>query len=102
MDRLAMLQKFVAQRPDDPFARYGLAMELKKRGHLDEADSTFAELMTRHPTYVPTYLMAGTALRERGLRDQAREVFTRGLDAARTAGDTHALGELQDALAALD
>jgi hypothetical protein len=34
MDRLAMLQQFVAKRPDDPFARYGLAMELKKRGLL--------------------------------------------------------------------
>ena len=62
MDRLAMLQQFVAQRPDDPFARYGLAMELKKRGLLAQANAVFVELMSRHPDYVPAYLMAGNNL----------------------------------------
>ncbi len=62
MDRLAMLQQFVAQKPDDPFARYGLAMELKKRGLLAQANAAFVELMSRHPTYVPAYLMAGKTL----------------------------------------
>ena len=102
MDRLAMLQQFVSQKPDDAFARYGLAMELNKRGLAAQADAAFVELMARHPNYVPAYLMAGNALLARGDKDGAREVFTRGVEAARTAGDDHALGELEAARTALD
>lgn len=102
MDRLAMLQQFVAQRPDDPFARYGLAMELNKRGLPAQANAVFVELMSRHPGYVPAYLMAGNALLAQGDRAGARDVFTRGITAARDAGDAHALGELEAARAALD
>lgn len=102
MDRLAMLQQFVAQRPDDPFARYGLAMELKKRGLLAQANAVFVELMSRHPDYVPAYLMAGNTLLADGDRDSARDVFARGVTAAQRAGDDHALGELEAARAALD
>lgn len=101
MDRLAMLQQFVAQRPDEPFARYGLAMEFKKRGLLVEANESFAELIRRHPNYVPAYLMAGQALLAAGDPNAAREVFTRGVAAAQAAGDDHALGELESARAAL-
>lgn len=102
MDRLAMLQQFVAQKPDDPFARYGLAMELKKRGLLAQANAVFVELMSRHPDYVPAYLMAGNTLLADGDRDGARDVFARGVAAANRAGDDHALGELEAARAALD
>ncbi|MBL8975104.1 MAG: hypothetical protein JNK56_31185, partial [Myxococcales bacterium] len=53
MDRLTMLQQFVAQKPDDPFARYGLAMELNQRGLAAQANAAFVERMSRHPNYVP-------------------------------------------------
>jgi predicted Zn-dependent protease len=102
MDRLAMLQQFVAKKPDDPFARYGLAMELNKRGLAVEAKEAFEALMSRHPNYVPAYLMAGNALLAQGDREGARQVFARGVAAAEAAGDGHALGELQAARAALD
>ena len=59
MDRLEMLRKFASQRPDDPFPQYGLAMELRKRGELTEANDAFASLMARHPAYIAAYLMAG-------------------------------------------
>jgi tetratricopeptide (TPR) repeat protein len=101
MDRLAMLQQFVAQRPNEPFARYGLAMEFKKRGMLVEANTTFAELIARHPNYIPAYLMAGQALQAAGDPAAALDVFTRGVAAAQAAGDDHALGELESARAAL-
>lgn len=101
MDRLAMLQQFVAQKPDEPFPRYGLAMEYKKLGRLEEASATFAELIARSPGYVAAYLHAGQTLLARGLAEEARAVFTSGVAAARAAGDDHALGELESARAAL-
>ncbi|MCB9569061.1 MAG: hypothetical protein H6710_17920 [Myxococcales bacterium] len=96
-----MLAQFAAQRPNDPFPRYGLAMELKKLGRLAEANQAFAELLDRHPGYIPAYLMAGNALAEAGDAAAAIAVLERGVAAATAAGDDHARGELEGALAAL-
>jgi tetratricopeptide (TPR) repeat protein len=102
MSRLEAIRKIVADSPNDPFPRYGLALELKNTGQKEEAEATFAELEARFPAYVPQYLMRGALLRELGRSDEARGVFQRGIDAARAAGNAHALGELQQALADLD
>jgi hypothetical protein len=101
MSRLDALRSFVSDSPDDPFPRYGLAMELKNLGQLEEARSAFAELGQRCPDYVPQYLMHGNLLVAMERPADARAVFVRGLEAARKKGDGHALGELQQALEAL-
>jgi tetratricopeptide (TPR) repeat protein len=97
MDRLGMLEKLVVAKPDDPFPRYGLAMEYKKLGRHDEAVRAFEDLTRIHPSYVPAYLMFGNLLEALGRREQAGEVYGRGVAAARAAGNDHALGELQAA-----
>ena len=38
MDRIATLKSFVTRSPQDPFPRYGLAMEYKNRGELATAN----------------------------------------------------------------
>ncbi len=88
------------QRPDDPFPRYGLAMELVKRGQ-DEAVEVFESLLRDHAGYVPSYLMYGNLLVQRGDRARAAEVLDRGIATAGAAGDDHALGELLAARAEL-
>ena len=98
MDRLAMLETLIVAKPDDPFPRYGLAMEYKKLGRHDEAVSAFEELTRVHPSYVPSYLMFGNLLEALGRAPAAIEVYTRGIEAARASGNDHAAGELQAAL----
>jgi predicted Zn-dependent protease len=102
MDRLAALRDFVAKSPDDPFPRYGLAMELANRGQLDEACQAFQELLDRTPDYVPTYLMYGNTLARAGKTERAAEVYRSGAAVSMRRGDTHAHGEILAALAALD
>lgn len=97
MDRLGMLRKMAAAKPDDPFPAYGLAMELSKQGESEEARSTFSELVRRHPDYVPCYLMFGNLLAKIGERDDAARIYAAGIQAATNAGDEHARGELQAA-----
>lgn len=97
MDRLGMLRKMAASKPDDPFPAYGLAMELAKLGEHDEARSTFAALTQRHPDYVAAYLMYGNLLVKVGARDEAAAVFGAGIGAAVRTGDAHARGELEAA-----
>jgi tetratricopeptide (TPR) repeat protein len=97
MDRLGMLETMIVAKPDDPFPRYGLAMEYKKLGRQDDAVRAFEELTRIHPGYVPAYLMFGNLLEALGRRSAAAEVYGRGIEAARAAGNDHALGELQAA-----
>lgn len=102
MDRLAALRDFVAKSPDDPFPRYGLAMELANRGQLDEACQAFQELLDRKPDYVPAYLMYGNTLARAGQTERAAEVYRSGAEVSMRRGDTHAHGEIVAALAALE
>ena len=48
MDRLAMLEKMVAAQPDQPFPAYGLAMEYRKLGRLEEAEQVLADRARRY------------------------------------------------------
>jgi tetratricopeptide (TPR) repeat protein len=101
VDRIATFRQFIARSPNDPFPRYGLAMELKVRGQLAEARAAFDELLAGFPDYVPAYLQAGGVLLALGESALAAETFRRGITAAEARGDQHARGELEAALAEL-
>jgi tetratricopeptide (TPR) repeat protein len=101
MDRIATFKSFISRSPADPFPRYGLAMEHKGQGQLAEAWSVFSELLEKFPDYVPTYLMAGGTLVGLGRRDEAVDIYRRGIEVAGRRGDSHAKNELVSALAEL-
>ena len=94
-----MLEQMVAAKPDEPFPRYGLAMEYKKLGRHADATQAFAALAERNPDYVPGYLMHGNLLETLGRGAEAAAVYERGLEVASAAGDDHAADELSSALA---
>jgi tetratricopeptide (TPR) repeat protein len=99
--RIDALLGFIQQKPQDPFPRYALALEYKNAGRLDDARATFDALMTAHPDYTAAYLHAGNTLLALGLRDDARDVYQRGVEVCVRRGDAHARGELEGALASL-
>ena len=101
IDRVATFQAFIAKNPNDPFPRYGLAMEQRARGNLEESAATFAALTAEFPNYVPTYLMAGGVLAQLGRRDQAGQCYRRGIEVA-SVSDPHAKKELVAALLELE
>ena len=57
--------------------------------------------MREHPTYTAAYLHAGNTAIALGRVGDARDVYVRGVEACVKAGDGHARGELEGALAAL-
>jgi hypothetical protein len=59
---------------------------------------TFEELINQFPDYVPTYLMAGGTLVSLGRKDEAAEIFRKGIEVAQRRGDQHARRELEAAL----
>jgi Tfp pilus assembly protein PilF len=96
--RRALLETFVAQKPDDAFSRYGLAMECMNTGDTTAAESNFRELLQRNAEYVPAYLMFAQMLAKQSRNDDARDVLNKGIAAASKAGNGHALSEMETLL----
>lgn len=99
--RLMFLEQHVAAGGADSFAFYGLAMEYRKEGRIDDAVTTFTKLRDKDPDYLPLYLMAGQTLIDAGRSPEAKSWLESGIAKARAKGDSHALGELESALASV-
>jgi len=96
--RLQILKNMVEQNPTDSFARYGLAMEYRNSGDLQSAMAEFRSLMSINPDYSPAYFHGGQTLERMGLLDEAREVYTKGVEVTIRTGNEHARSEMQGAL----
>ena len=99
--RREMLEEFVAADAGDSFSRYALALELEKENRKGEAIEQLREVIARNPSYVAAYYHLGRLLSVAGEAEEARAIYTRGLDAAIKAGDQRTRNELQEALDAL-
>jgi thioredoxin-like negative regulator of GroEL len=99
--RRQMLEEFVARKPDDPFSRYGLAMECVNSGDPAAADQHFRALLQSNADYVPAYLMYAQLLVRESRATEARTVLSSGIAAAEKKGDQHARSEMETLLAEL-
>ena len=101
MPRLDQLLELLRQDPADSFARYAVAMEYAKLARPDDALAEFRELLRRNPDYVAAYFMAGRTCEQKSDLDSAKDFYRHGIATAQKIGDTHAAGEIADALAAI-
>src|ERR1700744_5331274 len=99
--RREMLEQFVAQKPADAFARYGLALECANSGDDSSAVGHFQKLLETNPGYVAGYFQFGQLLSRLGRLDEARKLLSEGIVVAQKAGDMHARDEMQAALTLL-
>jgi predicted Zn-dependent protease len=90
-----MLEKMTSSGARDPFAWYGLALEYRTLGRLDDALRTFHTLREIDPGYVAAYLMAAQTSKMAARLDDAREWVQAGIACAKAKGDGHALSELE-------
>ena len=97
-NRLEALRTMVAERPDDSFLRYGLAIEYRNAGDNETALSQFRRLITANPDYVAAYYQGGQTLERMGRNDDARERYRAGIVAAERKGDRKTRDEMQAAL----
>ena len=96
--RREMLEQFVAAKPADAFARYGLALECANQGDHGAASAHFQTLLETNPEYVAGYYQFGQLLGRMGKLEEAREMLSNGIVVAQKAGDMHARDEMQAAL----
>ena len=76
-------------------------MELDKEGQHDRSLAVLRGLTRDNPPYVAAFFMAGQQLVRLGRIEEARAILRDGIEAARTAGDSHAAGEMSEFLASL-
>jgi len=99
--RREALEQFVADKPADAFARYGLALECVKLGDDSAAILHFQKLLETNPGYVAGYFQYGQLLSRMGRLDEARKMLSDGVVVPQRAGDMHARDEMQAALTLL-
>ncbi len=96
--RLQKLKEMEAEKPDDAFLKYAIALEYVSAGADNEAKPYFELLLQKFPDYVATYLHLGGLYERRGEIKEAMTAYKKGMEVAKQAGDTKALGELSEAL----
>ena len=99
--RREKIEAMLAVEPDDEFLRYSLALELEKEGQHERSLTEFAGLMQATPPYVPAFFMAAQQLARLNRVSEARTVLRDGIEQARSAGNSHAAGEMSEFLASL-
>jgi predicted Zn-dependent protease len=98
LNRLEALKNILAQKPGDAFARYGLAMEYIQATRYEEAVAEFRILLDSQPGHAYACFHAGQTLEKLGRPGEAREMYTRGIEAAERQRDTHVRDKLRAAL----
>ena len=83
--------------PQDSFLQHALALEYVKMGRDADARQVFENILTQDPSYIGSYYHLAKLLERTGEKDRAIEWYEKGMQAAKAAGDNHALGELRAA-----
>ncbi len=89
-----MLEK----KPEDSFARYGLAMEYARQEEYAKAMEHFRKLWELHPNHAAAYFQGAQVLVKPGETEEARQVLTKGIEVAGRSGDLHTKSEMETAL----
>ena len=97
MERIEKLQQFLKDNPSDSFVQHALALEYIKLGNDAEARKLFEQLLAHEPGYVGSYYHLAKLLERNGDTDAAINVYEKGMEEAKKAGDNHAFGELRGA-----
>lgn len=101
MNRREKLEKMLADSPEDTFLQYALAMEFISAGDDPAAAGRLECLLESDAHYVPAYFQLAQVQARQSAADAARRTLTRGIEAARRAGDQHAEEEMRGFLASL-
>lgn len=89
------------RRPDDPRLRFGLAVELLNNGELEPAVGELRRYLDASDDEGNAWGRLAQALEELDRRDEAREAWARGIDAARRHGHPTMAEEFEESLDAL-
>jgi Tfp pilus assembly protein PilF len=96
--RLVKLEEMEKAQPHEPFIKFAIAQE-----HINAADDVQAKiyfdwLLVNKPVYLPVYYHAGKLYERINAFDRAQEIYRKGIELAKSTGETKTAGELNEAL----
>ena len=100
--RLEGLLEFYKKDPNDPFTLYGLALEYMSVQQFDNAEEYFQQLLDNDPGYVAGYMQYAQLKEKQDRIDEAKELYSRGIEAANKTGDKKSAKEMEDFLSDLE
>lgn len=98
MTRLDSLRALVAKNPNNPLARFGLAIEEAKEGQLAEARANFEAYLERYDDEGNGWQRLADVRRRLGDLSGAREALERGIEAATRFGHPSMADEMRELL----
>ena len=102
MDRIKRIKEMLITNPGDSFLQHALALEYIKIDEDEQAKELFENLLRHDENYVGSYYHLGKLLERQNSMEAAKEVYEKGMQKAKEAGDTHTYNELQMAFEDLD
>ncbi len=96
--RIEALQRLAAARPDDPRARFGLALEYEKVGRWEEVVVELRRYLALADDEGNAYGRLGHALRQLGRGEEAQEAYRQGIRAATRHGHPTMAQEFEEIL----
>jgi tetratricopeptide (TPR) repeat protein len=102
MNRLETLLQMAANKPDDAFLQYAIALEHVALQDMQAAENIFQSLLSLQPNYLPTYYQYGQLLETVEKTEQARHIYEQGIALALKLNDNKTARELQQAIDLLE
>lgn len=97
-DRIATLKKMMAEHPDDPRPRFGLALEYEKAGRWEDVIAALRDYLSIADDEGNAWGRLGATLRTLGREEEAREAYRLGIAAATRHNHPTMVGEFEDIL----
>ncbi|MEO7508205.1 MAG: tetratricopeptide repeat protein [Pyrinomonadaceae bacterium] len=96
--RIDVFTAMAEQQPDEVMVWYGLGSELFKVERWAEAVAALNNVIRLNPDYTAAYQMLGSALMSEGQAEEARAVWTKGVEVADRTGAWKAKQHLEGLL----
>ncbi len=98
ISRLDKLLEFIKNEPEDEFLKYALATEYLRLNQPDKALWYYEDLINNHPNYTGTYYHLGKLYEALGRKQDAVNIYEKGMQITKEKRDDHAFSEPADRL----
>ena len=100
--KIENLKALVEKNPDNPLGRYGLANEYLKLEIYEEAIEQIEAYLKLKDDQGAVYRMLGEALLKLGRKEDAKEAYKKGIEAAHRHGHPGMAAEFEETLELID
>ena len=96
--RLEQLQQMLTQEPNDEFLQYAIAIEYFSVGNYTKALECLKSILNKKPDYLAAYYQTGKCYEELKQLEEAKNIYSLGIELAMKQNKNKTLNELREAL----